>query len=138
MHIVNASVLEAWNALSDDEVIAQVLAEQTALFEVLMRRHNERLYRAVRSILRDGRAAEEVMERAYLDAYARLRQFAGDKSAAVWLTELAIKESFAHMERREAEYARPDASRPIRTARDSRVLHSNRSFKRSALDVVAE
>lgn len=100
MHIVDASVLETWNVLSDEEVIARVLAGRTALFEVLMRRHNERLYRAARAILRDDEAAEEVIERAYLNAYARLRQFTGKVPAAIWLTELAIQESFAGLERR--------------------------------------
>jgi hypothetical protein len=38
MHVVNAAVLEQWNTLSDEQVVADVLEGQTALFEVLMRR----------------------------------------------------------------------------------------------------
>ena len=41
MHVVNAAVLEDWNELSDEQVVADVLAGHTALFELLMRRHNE-------------------------------------------------------------------------------------------------
>ena len=53
MHIVNAPVLERWGRLSDEEIVAGVLDGHTALFEILMRRHNERIYRVARAILRD-------------------------------------------------------------------------------------
>ena len=59
--MVSAAVLERWAALPDEQVVEQVLDGQTALFEVLMRRHNERLYRAARAIVRDEREAEDVM-----------------------------------------------------------------------------
>ena len=77
MHVVSAAVLERWNTLSDEQVVDQILAGQTAMFEVLMRRHNERLYRAARAILRDETEAEDVMQQAYVNAYAHLRQFDG-------------------------------------------------------------
>jgi hypothetical protein len=38
--------------LSDDEVVARVLAGELQLFEVLMRRHNQKVSRVVRSIIR--------------------------------------------------------------------------------------
>ena len=42
--------------LTDGEVIRQVLDGNTAIFELLMRRYNERVYRAARSIVRGGSA----------------------------------------------------------------------------------
>lgn len=42
MYSVNAAVLERWDSLSDEDVVANVLEGQTALFEILMRRHNNR------------------------------------------------------------------------------------------------
>ena len=77
MHVVSAPVLEGWTALSDERVVGRVLAGQTALFEVLMRRHNERLYRTPRAILTDESEAEDVMQQAYVNAYSHLRQFDG-------------------------------------------------------------
>ena len=47
MHVVHASILEGWGLLSDEQVVSGILSGQTALFEVLMRRHNERIYRHV-------------------------------------------------------------------------------------------
>jgi hypothetical protein len=58
MHVVNATVLGQWAGLTDEQVVRQVLSGQTALFEILMRRYNERLYRAARAILLDEREAE--------------------------------------------------------------------------------
>src|SRR5678816_4242724 len=76
MHIVSAPVLDGWTLLSDEQVVTRVLAGQTALFEILMRRHNERIYRAARAILRGrygggGRDAAGVRERIYTPAAVR-------------------------------------------------------------------
>ena len=43
MHLVSTPVLEQWNSLTDEQVVAQVLSGQTALFEVVMLRYNERI-----------------------------------------------------------------------------------------------
>ena len=103
MHLVSAAVLEQWNGLSDEEVVAQVLAGQTALFEVLMRRHNERVYRAARAIVRDEREAEDVMQQAYVNAYAHLRQFNGLAQFSTWLTRIAVNEALGRV-RRDGRY----------------------------------
>src|SRR6476469_5690617 len=93
MQIVSGAVLERWNGLSDGQVVVQVLDGQTALFEVLMRRHNERVYRAARAILRDDREAEDVMQEAYVNAYAHLAQFDGRAKFSTWLTKIAVYEA---------------------------------------------
>jgi RNA polymerase sigma-70 factor (ECF subfamily) len=100
MHVVNAAVLEGWSVLPDDQIVSRVLAGQTALFEVLMRRHNERLYRAARAILRDESEAEDVMQQAYVNAYSHLRQFDGRSSFSTWLTRIAVHEALARARRR--------------------------------------
>lgn len=100
MHVVNAAILERWHTLSDEQVVGLVLEGQTALFEVLMRRHNERLYRAARAILRDESEAEDVMQQAYVNAYAHLRQFDGRSAFATWLTRIAVNEAIGRARRR--------------------------------------
>ena len=99
MHVTNAQVLEQWNALSDDQVVALVLNGQTALFEILMRRYNERVYRAARAIVRDEQEAEDVMQQAYVNAYAHLRQFDGRARFSTWLTRIAVNEALARVRR---------------------------------------
>ena len=87
-------------ALSDEEIVARVLAGETALFEVLMRRHNEQVYRAARAVLRDDREAEDVVQEAYVNAYAHLAQFDGRAKFSTWLTKIAVYEAFARARRR--------------------------------------
>ncbi len=100
MHVVSANVLEQWSALSDEQVVVEVLRGHTALFEVLMRRHNERIYRAARAIVRDEREAEDVMQQAYVNAYAHLRQFDGRAKFSTWLTRIAVHEALRRVRRR--------------------------------------
>jgi RNA polymerase sigma-70 factor (ECF subfamily) len=100
MHVVNAGILERWAVLSDEQVVSQVLDGQTALFEVLMRRHNERIYRAARAIVKDEREAEDVMQQAYVNAYSHLRQFDGRSKFSTWLTRIAVHEALARVRRR--------------------------------------
>jgi RNA polymerase sigma-70 factor, ECF subfamily len=85
---------------SDAEIIQQVLAGNTALFELLMRRYNERIYRAARSIVRDEQEAEDVMQQAYVNAFTHLRQFNGSAQFSTWLTRIAINEALARVRRR--------------------------------------
>src|SRR5688572_2498527 len=91
----NAATLEGLSVLSDEAVVAQVLDGNLAMFEVLMRRHNERLYRAARAILKNASEAEDVMQQAYVNAYANLRQFDRRSSFTTWLTRIAVNEALA-------------------------------------------
>jgi RNA polymerase sigma-70 factor (ECF subfamily) len=77
-----------------------VLAGEVALFELLMRRHNQRLFRAARSIVKDDDEAEDVMQEAYVSAYQHLAQFAGRARFATWLTRIAVHEALARARKR--------------------------------------
>jgi len=92
--------ITAQSELRDEEVVARVLAGETALFEILMRRYNQRLYRISRVILRDDGEAEDVMQDAYVRAYEHLNQFAGRAAFSTWLTRIAIHEALARKRRR--------------------------------------
>ena len=86
--------------LSDEEVVQRVLGGETALFEILMRRYNQRLYRVARIILQDDGEAEDVMQDAYVRAYEHLYQFAGRAAFSTWLTRIALHEALARKKRR--------------------------------------
>jgi RNA polymerase sigma-70 factor, ECF subfamily len=85
---------------SDAQIIQQVLDGNTPLFELLMRRYNERVYRAARAIVRDDLEAEDVMQQAYVNAFTHLRQFNG---SAQFSTRIVINESLARV-RRQGRY----------------------------------
>src|SRR5215210_879734 len=84
----------------DEVLIHRVLDGDTAAFELLMRRHNERVYRAARAIVRDEQEAEDVMQQAYVNAFTHLRQFNGSAQFSAWLTRIAINEALARARRR--------------------------------------
>jgi RNA polymerase sigma-70 factor (ECF subfamily) len=86
--------------ISDDEVVRRVRAGETGLFEVIMRRYNQRLYRVARAILRDDAEAEDVAQQAYVNAYRHLDQFAGRAMFSTWLTRIAVHEALARARRR--------------------------------------
>ena len=87
--------------LTDNEVVRRVLDGDTALFEILMRRYNQRVYRAVRAVLRADDDVEDVMQQAYLNAFAHLRQFAERAQFSTWLIRIAVNEALARLRKRD-------------------------------------
>ena len=114
--MIVAPLPTAEHGLSDDEVVNRVLGGDTAMFEVLMRRYNQLVYRAARAILREDGEAEDVMQEAYVRAYQNLRQFAGRSQFSTWICRIAINEALKRR-RRGSLYQEPpmsdDDDRPI-------------------------
>jgi RNA polymerase sigma-70 factor (ECF subfamily) len=94
-----AEVVTSQEPLSDEEVVTRVLGGETGMFEIIMRRHNQRLYRVARAILRNDGEAEDVMQDAYVRAYEHLGQFAGRAKFATWLTRIAVHEALVRQRR---------------------------------------
>jgi RNA polymerase sigma-70 factor (ECF subfamily) len=86
--------------MPDEDVVARIAAGEVALFELIMRRYNQRLYRIARSIVRDDDEAQDTVQQAYLSAYAHLRQFAGESQFSTWLTRIAINEALGRLKQR--------------------------------------
>ena len=89
--------------LTDLEIVRRVLDGDTPLFELLMRRHNERVYRTARAIVRNENEAEDVMQQAYVNAFTHLSQFHGTARFSTWLTRIAVNEALARV-RRQSRY----------------------------------
>jgi RNA polymerase sigma-70 factor (ECF subfamily) len=85
--------------MSDEKLLQLVRAGDTALFEVLMRRYNQRLYRVVRSIMGNSNEIEDAIQQAYVNAYFHLDQFAERARFATWLTKIAVHEALARARR---------------------------------------
>lgn len=93
-----AAPLQA-GALTDEEVVVRVRDGDTRFFEVLMRRYNQRLYRAVRAILQNDADAEDAVQQTYLNAYRHLAQFEGRARFSTWLTRIAVYEALSRRRR---------------------------------------
>jgi RNA polymerase sigma-70 factor (ECF subfamily) len=94
--------------LTDAQIVGRVVGGDTALFEILMRRHNQRIYRAVRAVLRADDDVEDVMQQAYLNAYQHLGQFAGEAQFSTWLTRIAVNEALSRRRKRDRSFGTGD------------------------------
>ena len=92
--MLEQSRAESW---ADEEIVSRILAGDVELFELLMRRHNQRIYRAIRSILREDSECEDVMQEAYVRAYEHLGQFEGRAQFSTWLTRIAVNEALKRL-----------------------------------------
>lgn len=85
--------------LSDEAIVSRILQGETYLYETLMRKYNERLYRISLSIVEDDKEVEDVMQIAYINAYSQLGSFRRQCSFSTWLTRILINESLLHKKR---------------------------------------
>jgi RNA polymerase sigma factor (sigma-70 family) len=79
---------------ADDEqaIVRRIAAGDQAAFELLMRRHNRRLYRLARATLRNDAEAEDALQEAYLSAYRSIGQLRGESVLFTWLSRLVLNE----------------------------------------------
>jgi RNA polymerase sigma-70 factor (ECF subfamily) len=98
--VLNTLELVRNPSLDDGEVVRRVLAGEVELFEVLLRRHDPRVYRTVRAILRDESEAEDAMQAAWLSAYQHLREWTGASSFTTWLLRISANEALGRLRRR--------------------------------------
>jgi len=74
-------------------------ARDAVSFEALMRKHNRRLYRVARSLMRDDAEAEDALQEAYISAYRALGDFRGEAQLATWLTRIVVNECMTRLRR---------------------------------------
>jgi RNA polymerase sigma-70 factor (ECF subfamily) len=103
--VQTASIAAPDGDLSDAEVARRIVAGDQDALRWLMRRHNQSLYRAARSILKDDAEAEDVVQDTYVHAYQGMGSFRGDAKLSTWLTRIAVNEALgrARKRRRRAE-----------------------------------
>ncbi|WP_173934683.1 RNA polymerase sigma factor [Chelativorans sp. Marseille-P2723] len=83
----------------DDELVLRAQAKHPDAIRTIIRRYNQRLYRLARAIVRNDEVAEEVLQEAYLKAFAALDCFRGDASLATWLSRITINEALGRLRR---------------------------------------
>jgi RNA polymerase sigma-70 factor (ECF subfamily) len=88
-------LLEECRTIPDDELVGRVRAGETGLYEMLMRRYNQRIFRVIRSVVSNDNDAEDVLQEAWVRAYEHLDQFAGRASFSTWVTRIAFHAALA-------------------------------------------
>lgn len=83
--------------LEDAAVVKRVVAGERALFEILMRRYNQTVFRIIRGYLRDQEEVQDAMQNTYLKAYDKLYQFQGNSAFSTWLIRIGINEALLRL-----------------------------------------
>jgi RNA polymerase sigma-70 factor (ECF subfamily) len=86
--------------LTDKEIIRHIIAGNSRLYELIVRKHNARLYRIGMSLMNNPQDVEDVMQTAYVNAYEHLRDFSGKSKFSTWLTRIFINENFQRLKER--------------------------------------
>lgn len=94
----------AQTAVQDDaELVQRILRHDHTAFEALMRRHNTRLFRVARAILKDDAEAEDALQDAYLDTYRHLGGFRGESQLGTWLVRIVANHALMRLRRQKRD-----------------------------------
>src|SRR5690606_5384317 len=85
--------------IQDEIVVRRVLSGEKELFEILLRRYNQNLYRVIRGYLHDEEDVEDAMQDTYLKAFDKLQQFQGKSAFSTWLIRIGINEALLRIRR---------------------------------------
>jgi RNA polymerase sigma factor (sigma-70 family) len=86
--------------LDDASLVERTQQRDGAAFWLIMKRHNQRLYRVAHGVLGDNAEAEDVVEEAYVRAFAHLSEFRGEARLSTWLTRIVLNEALVRRQRR--------------------------------------
>jgi RNA polymerase sigma-70 factor (ECF subfamily) len=105
----------------DSDLVALVLAGDGPAFAAIMTRYNQRLFRVARGVVRDEAEAEDVLQEAYVRAFAALPDFRGEAGLGTWLTRIVLNEALGRMRRRRPTEQLDVLDQDVQTG-DSRVV----------------
>lgn len=97
-------------SLDEVELAERARGREPAAIRLIIKQHNQRLYRIARSILRDDGEAEDALQEAYARAFAHLDAFRGEARFGTWLARIVINEALGGLRRRRAAGAEAHAS----------------------------
>jgi len=94
----------------DDAVLARIRGGDSAAFEQIMRRHNQRLFRAARAVVKDDAEAEDVVQQAYVSAFTHLAGYEGRAQLSTWLLRIVLHEALGRLRARGRTASLDDAA----------------------------
>lgn len=97
------SVLRNWrqrDGLSDEALVALARKHDESAVRALVKRHNRRLFRVARGVVRDDNEAEDIVQETYVRAFTKLDGFRGDSAFSTWLTRIALNEAYGRLRRK--------------------------------------
>jgi RNA polymerase sigma-70 factor (ECF subfamily) len=89
-------------ALGERKLVGRAKSGDRLAFRAIMERHNRRLYRVARAVMKDDTEAEDVVQETYLRAFSNLSKFRGESSLTTWLTRIALNEALGRKRKQRA------------------------------------
>jgi len=86
--------------MKEEEIIEQVKNGNKELYELLMRKYNQKLYRIARAIVKDDSDAEDILQDTYLKAYEKLSQFENRSRFSTWIIRILINNANSTLNKR--------------------------------------
>jgi len=108
MSYVRRDATEIIAASGDLELAQRAMARDGAAFRTIIKTHNQRLYRIARGVVRNDSEAEDIVQEAYVRAFAHLESFRGDASLGTWLSRIVINEALGRLRKRRRTAAMPE------------------------------
>ena len=92
----------SYATLSDAELVERARARDGEAFRAIMQRHNRRLYRIARSVLRNDADAEDAVQEAYVSAFTHLAAWRGEASLSTWLSRIVLNEALGRLRQKQS------------------------------------
>ena len=129
--------------IKESDIIKRVLNGEKELYEILVRRNNQKLYRIIRSYLKEEADIEDIMQDTYIKAYTKLYQFKLDATFSTWLIRIGINESLARLKEKGKYYHLNDQSQNFKNNTileipDSKQLNPQEKMIRNEAKLVLE
>ena len=83
--------------IDDIDLVRRAAHRDRSAIRAIIKSHNQRLFRLARAIVKRDEDAEDVLQEAYLRAFANLDGFRGDSSLSTWLSRITINEALTRL-----------------------------------------
>ena len=94
--------------IPDIVLINRILAGEKKLFELLIRKYNQRLYRIGMSILEHEQETEDAMQTAYINAYEHLARFEHRATFGTWITRIMLNQCYEQKRKNRHTFINPE------------------------------
>src|SRR5690554_6862178 len=131
----------ALTKLSDNQIVNRVLAGEKELYEILLRRYNQRFFRVIRSYINSEADTRDIMQEAYVKAYLKLYQFRSESSFSTWLTRIGINEALQFIrkqKRQSTNYGSTESLENIIHLPDTNTMNPDKQAIKSETRILVE
>lgn len=129
------------STLADAEVVQRIMDGDKQLFEIIMRRYNQTLFRVIRSYAPTQETAEDILQETYVKAFCKLKQYRQEASFSTWLIRIGINESLmslrSNKRKLQPSNGEADAHKIIQLP-DTKYMQPDRIFQSQELKLLIE